>query len=195
MGEIVTYRPPRAREESTAFVGMVVFLASWAMLFASLFFAYGVVRARAVAWPPPGVPVLPVKVPALNTVLLGLSSAALQYALASVRRGRTAILGRVLLTSCLLGIAFLVLQFQVWIAVHAEGLTADRGTYPSVFYALTGIHAAHVGIGLGALGWMAIRAAGGAYTAARHLTIRLWTLYWHFVGVVWLLMFAFVYLV
>src|ERR1700687_392226 len=79
MGEVLPYRPPRAREDTTAYLGMVVFLGSWAMMFAALFFAYGFVRTRSVAWPPPDLPELPWETPALNTLILLSSSASLQY--------------------------------------------------------------------------------------------------------------------
>ena len=66
MGAIVPYPPPRARQEWTAYLGMVIFLGSWAMMFGSLFFAYGMVRARSDAWPPPDLPELPLGLPGLQ---------------------------------------------------------------------------------------------------------------------------------
>src|SRR5690349_4766690 len=88
MGDLINLPPPRAREEGTGLVGMVIFLASWAMMFAALFFAYGVVRMRAVAWPPLDQPGLPVGLGGLNTAVLLLSSVALQWGLTGLRRGR-----------------------------------------------------------------------------------------------------------
>jgi heme/copper-type cytochrome/quinol oxidase subunit 3 len=67
------------------------------------------------------------------------------------------------------------------------------GPYPSVFWALTTFHALHVLVGLVALAFLAWRTARGTYNAARHLPVRLWAMYWHFVGVVWLLIFASVF--
>src|SRR5258707_1077465 len=88
MGEILPYRPPRARAEWTAYLGMVIFLASWAMMFGSLFFAYGMVRARSVAWPPPDLPEMPVGVGAVNTVVLAMSSTILQLTVRNLRLAR-----------------------------------------------------------------------------------------------------------
>ncbi len=131
MGEIVPYRPPRAREEWTAHLGMVIFLASWAMLFGSMFFAYGMVRARATAWPPPDLPALPLGVPGLNTVLLALSSVVLQLTLRALRRGKTALLGPGIGISFLLGVVFLALQILTWRSLSArssvDALLALRG--------------------------------------------------------------------
>src|SRR5688572_24518481 len=85
---------PRAREEFTASLGMVIFLASWAMMFAALFFAYAVVRSRALSWPPPGIPALPVALPALNTLVLLASSGTYSMGARSIERGnRRALLG------------------------------------------------------------------------------------------------------
>src|SRR6516162_7495064 len=96
MGEVLPYRPPRAREETTAYLGMIVFLGSWAMMFAALFFAYGFVRTRSTAWPPPDLPELPWGLPSINTLLLGASSVAIQYGLRSIRSGSSSKLSRAL---------------------------------------------------------------------------------------------------
>lgn len=179
----------RVRAELTAWVGMVAFLASWAMLFASLFFAYGLVRAHAPAWPPLDQPRLPVALPAVNTGVILLSSYTLARALRYVRGGRPA--ARLLATTAVLGLAFLALQVLVWVRLYREGLVPSGGSYGSVFYTLTLFHALHVCVGLGAVAWLAARAAHGA---ARPLPVRLWAMYWHFVGGVWVVLYATLYL-
>jgi heme/copper-type cytochrome/quinol oxidase subunit 3 len=181
------------RLEATAYVGMVVFLASWAMLFASLFFAYGLVRSHASAWPPSDLPRLPLLVPGLNTLVAAGASLALE------RAGRTSwevgqrpvTIGLLLATG--LGGAFLALQAAVWAGLWRAGLRLDGGPYPSAFYALTGLHAAHVLVGVGALAWLALRSARGAFGPGRRTPLRLWTMYWHFVFAVWLLLYVTVY--
>src|SRR5438128_10237529 len=85
MGDLLPYRAPDAHKDWTATLGMTLFLASWGILFAALFFAYGMVRLRAPLWPPPLTPELPVALPALNTAVLALSSAALQLGLVAAR--------------------------------------------------------------------------------------------------------------
>jgi len=195
MGAIVPYRPPRAREEWTAYLGMVVFLASWAMMFGSLFFAYGMVRSRTTVWPPPDLPELPRVLPAINTAILAASSAVLQLSVGAVRAGKASLLAPGLAASATLGSAFLALQIVMWRRLFDDGLTPQDGPYPSVFYALTCFHALHVLVGIGALAWLCRSAFAGKYSAARYLPVRLWTMYWHFVGVVWAAMFVSVYLV
>lgn len=182
-------RPRPSREDVTAWLGMVVFLGSWAMMFAALFFAYGLVRARAPAWPPVDQPDLPLLVPALNTAVIGLSSAALVVALRALQSGRRAP-ARWLLCASALGAVFLVLQAIVWARLWNSGLVPSGGPFASVFYALTAFHALHVLVGLAALAWLTRRAAA---RRASLLSVRLWSMYWHFVGVVWVVLYAAVY--
>jgi cytochrome c oxidase subunit III len=195
MGEIVQYRPPRAQAEWTAYLGMVVFLASWAMMFGSLFFAYGMVRARSTDWPPPDLPTLPLFLPGINTALLAASSAALVLVVRGMRLGRAKLAGPGLGLVALLGAVFLGLQISTWRGLYGEGLTPQGGPYASVFYALTCFHALHVLVGVIALAWLCKNALAGRYSPARYLPVRLWALYWHFVGVVWVAMFVSVYVV
>lgn len=192
---VVPLNPQRAREAATAFLGMVIFISSWAMLFAGLFFAYGVIRARAAAWPPPDLPRLPLDMPGVGTLALVLSSAALHLASASIRADRRRLIAPALAAAAVLGALFLAIQIVVWRGLYLQGLRPDTGAYGSVFFGLTWFHGLHVAVGLVALAWLAVRATGGAYTPARHVPVRLWVLYWHMVGVVWLLMFTVVYLV
>ena len=193
MGNVVPYRSPRLRDERTAYLGMVVFLASWAMLFAALFFVYGGVRARMLVWPPTDLPRLPLLLPGLNLLLIAFSSAALQLGLASVRAGRATLVRPALGTSVVLGAVFLALQLVVWRQVYFAGLKPDTGPYASAFYALTCFHALHVVVGLFALLWLTVFAH--VLTPAKHLVLRLWAMYWHFVGVIWAVVYLTVYVV
>lgn len=195
MGDVVPYRSPHASEHTTAYIGMIIFVGAWAMMFACLFFAYGALRIGSPFWPPAGQPLLPLAVPGLNTVILIASSAALELGLYATRRGRVAWLAPGIFASALLGILFLSLQYFVGAELYGEGLKPDTGPYASVLYGLAGIHGVHVAIGLIALLWLTIRAARGAYNTPQHLPVRLWSIYWHFMGVVWVLMFIFVFVV
>jgi cytochrome c oxidase subunit 3 len=191
MGDILPYRPPREREETTAYLGMVIFLASWAMMFSALFFAYAFVRARATEWPPAGVPLPPLWMPALSTAFIGLSSAAVHGGLVSVKRGGLGGLRWGLSLALLTAAGFLVSQRQLWRQLAASGvLPSTGGSYATALYGLTWLHALHVAVGLLGLGFVTFKAFRGAYSAARHLPVRLWVMYWHFVGIVWALMFV-----
>jgi len=192
-GDVIRYRPPQARADDTAWLGMVIFLGSWAMMFGALFFSYGVLRVRMPSWPPPGMPPLPRFLPALNTVVLGLNALALQRSLSAARRGQQAVALRSLLLGLLLGVAFLVLQVVLWMTLVTSGLQLQDGSMAAVVYGLTGFHAAHVLGGLVGLGLLIPAVARGLLNAARNNRLRLWVMYWHFVGVVWLTMYLLIF--
>lgn len=191
--KVIAYRRIGDRAERTAWLGMLIFLGSWAMMFAALFLSYGLVRARSPVWPPLDEPLLPKGLPLANTAVIALSSLVLWRALAALEAGRSATLR--LAGATALGALFLALQLVVWVGMWRQGLTIDVSPYSGVFYGLTIIHALHVLVGLVALAVLAVRARLGALGPARTLPLRLWSLYWHFVGGVWLFMFVTVYLV
>jgi len=190
---IILHRPLHARDEGTARVGMLVFLGSWAMMFAGLFFALGVVRWRSPVWPPEEVGPLPLGWAAVNTVLLVGSSVALQLALGAVRRGRVGRMLAALWTALLVGLLFLGSQVLLFARMAALGVRWDAGAFGGAVFGLCGFHALHAAVGLVGLGAVTLAAARGAIQPARHLRLQLWTHYWHFVGAVWLVLFPAVF--
>lgn len=195
MTDVLRYRSPREGPDNTANLGMLIFLASWAMMFAALFFAYGAVRFHAIQWPPPGVAGLPRDLPFVNTVLIVASSVTMQLGVSRIEKGKPLELSAALLVTLLLGLLFTALQFVLWRRIWLSGLRPDSGTYGSVFYALTVFHCLHVLVGLGALAALLGRSLQGHYSAPRHLAVKLWAMYWHFVDAVWLVIFVSVFLV
>jgi heme/copper-type cytochrome/quinol oxidase subunit 3 len=193
MGRVVELAP-RGREDFTRSLGMIIALGSWAMMFGALFFIYLAVRSRAVIWPPLGVPRLPLGLPAVATGTLVASSVALELGARALRRGRRRALAPAVAGAALLGAAFLGLQLVVWRGLWEEGLRPGSGPYGSTFYGLTALHALHVAAGLIMLLVVLARALGGAYTEHNAVRVRVGAMFWHFVGVVWLLMFAALYL-
>jgi len=193
VSDIVPFRPRRNRREVTAYVGMVIFLGGWAMMFAGLFFAYALVRYKQMSWPPEGDPTLPLGLPGFNTALILASSATLALALRAVRQARPVAFKRWLLLSLGLGIAFVALQFVVWRSLYLAGLLPSSSIYGSVFYGLTCFHALHVLVGLIGLLTLLPRALAGRFSVQHHTPVRIWAMYWHFVDVVWVLMFVTIY--
>jgi cytochrome c oxidase subunit 3 len=191
MGTVAEIKP-HAREELTSSLGMLVFLASWGMMFAGLFFAYGFARSKAVVWPPAGAPVLPLGLPALNTVVIVTSSVAFAQGLKSLRRGQRGRFQVLAGITAALGALFLALQLTLWQRVVAAGLPV-AGTYGAVFYSFTALHALHVLVGLGLVLWVFARSLFGAYTEHNTINVRMCAMFWHFVDVVWVLMFLTIY--
>jgi cytochrome c oxidase subunit III len=189
--ELQQYRLRSKEEEVTSCVGMVIFLASWAMMFAALFFAYGVVRFRAPIWPPYDQPRLPILLPGLNTVVIAASSGLVAVAVRATALGRARRAFDCLGIAAILGALFLLLQLVVSVKLWDAGLVPSSGPYGSAFYALTTFHALHVLVGLVALVWLAVRAWQRRATRA---AVRLWGMFWHFVGAVWVALYIAVYL-
>lgn len=167
-------------------LGMTIFLASLSMLFVASLMGYLVVRLRAEQWPPPDAPGLPGTL-WLATVVLLLTSAVVQGAKSSSVRGRVAPIKGYLVATAMLGLAFLLIQFDNW-RTMAEAYRGRRvDLYAFTFYMLTVLHAVHVVGGLAALGVTTTRAFLGRDVAAG---VRYCTVYWHFLMVVWLIVFV-----
>jgi cytochrome c oxidase subunit 3 len=162
------------RRELDAAVGLMIFLGAVAMLFAALLLAYAVVRTQAIAWPPPGTPALPRGAAAANGLLLIAVSVALRGA--ARRRGLT-------LAALALGVGFLIAQVALWRHLVAQHLGPGAGAFGDVFFALSALHGLHVGGGLIAL-------ATAAPPAAPARRLRLTTIYWDFLLVVWLVVYV-----
>jgi cytochrome c oxidase subunit 3 len=190
MASVVSLRP-HAREEFTSYLGMMIALGSWAIMFAGLFFVYAGVRISAPSWPPPGVPRLPIAMPFGNTLVLLASSVTAHKALGAIRRARRDEMRAWLAVTVFLGALFVGLQYVVWSDVARAGLHYDTGTYGSVFYGLTYLHAAHVAAGLLALLWLLVRST--KYSEHSHGAVRHCTMFWHFVDIVWVVTFVSVF--
>jgi len=188
----ISLRPERAAH-TTGKVGMILFLASWAMMFGALFYSYGILRARAPVWPPMGAPEIPIVVPSVITVLIIVSSVLLEQARRALYEGANARFSRMMIGSIVLGALFLALQSQVWIDLWTAGLQIDSGRYGSLFYFLTFFHAIHVVVGLGILLRMFWTAPRLASPIARYARAQFGAWFWHFVAVVWLIVFTLVY--
>ena len=174
--------------------GMALFLASLTVLFAASLAGYLVVRARADAWPPPNAPSLPVGM-WFSTILILASSVTIQGALSSVKRNRLGVVMGLLLVTTLIGVCFLVSQVANWAWLISITSQVQTGLYLFTFYLLTGLHAAHVIGGLILLAVVTARAFRGRYSSSFHPGVTYATMYWHFLDVVWLVMFAAMFLV
>ncbi|TAM48312.1 MAG: heme-copper oxidase subunit III [Acidobacteria bacterium] len=173
----------------TGRLGMRLLVAALSMLFAASLVAYGLIRSRAAVWPPAGMPHLPATL-WVSTVLILASSVTMQAAVRAVRAGRERALRAGMLLTTLLGVLFLVSQTLNWFALVAAHLTAKANLYGFTFYILTGLHAAHVVGGLIPLAVVTARAFRGRYSAEFHPGVEYCAIYWHFLDVVWVVMFA-----
>jgi cytochrome c oxidase subunit 3 len=178
-------------------LGMLLFITSEVMFFAGLFAAYFNVRANAGVWPPEEfahtLQIFPLVGPA--TVLLVLSSFTAQFAIWAIRRGdRTAFI-RFQAVTVILGVVFLIMQAIDYMELGSHGLTLSSGTFGTTYYTLTGFHGAHVFGGVIMLAVVLYRGLAGQFSPRHHDAVEAASLYWHFVDVVWILLFSLLYLV
>jgi heme/copper-type cytochrome/quinol oxidase subunit 3 len=180
-----------ADRKNPGWLVMVLVIATEAMLFAFLLFAYFYLGSMATsAWPPSGPPDLELAIP--NTILLLASSGAMIWAERGIARGERGRLVRGLLIALALGIVFLSIQA---IEYSRKSFTIDTNAYGSLFFTITGFHGMHVFVGLLMIAFTLVRSLLGHFTAERHLQVTNIAMYWHFVDVVWLAVFTSLYLV
>ena len=189
--------PPTANSSSRldpTVLGMLLFIASEAMLFGSFFAAYFFVRVvnptAPEIWPPPPFH-YPVFVATVNTAILVTSSFTVHWATQSIKRNDRNGLRAGLVLTILLGLAFLLTQAVEYAHI---GFNTSDGAFASTFFGLTGLHGVHVFVGLALLTIAAVRAFRGHYTAEHHHGVELPAIYWHFVDVMWIIVWATVYL-
>jgi cytochrome c oxidase subunit 3 len=188
--------PPPANRSSRldpTTLGMFLFIASEAMLFGAFFTAYFFVRVvnpDAQAWPPEPHE-FPVFVAGINTAILVTSSFTMHWAVQSIRRGNRNGLKAGLVLTIALGLAFLLTQAIEYAHV---GFNTGDGAFASVFFGLTGLHGGHVFVGLSLLVFPTIRAFRGHFSPEHHHGVEIPGIYWHFVDVMWIVVYSTIYL-
>jgi len=195
-GEHEHHGPPEAHASSRIdrqTLGILLFIVSEVMLFGSFFAAYFFIRvvANVGPWPPDGL-TLPVSVAGVNTAILVSSSFTVHWALESIRRENRRGMYMGLALTFLLGATFLFIQVNEY--VHL-GFSARDLSFGTIFYSLTGLHGAHVFVGLMLLSFATIRAFRGHFgpKAEDHLGVEVPGIYWHFVDIMWIVVFLTVY--
>ncbi len=180
---------------SNVILGMLLFITSEVMFFAGLFAAYFNVRANAAVWPPiefhDKLHILPFVGPA--TVLLIISSFTCQIGVWAIRRNDRKGLTRAIAITVILGATFLVMQAIDYAALYSDGVRLDSGTFGTTYYTLTGFHGAHVLGGVLMLSVVLYRSISGQFSSRHHDMVEATSMYWHFVDVVWILLFSTLY--
>jgi cytochrome c oxidase subunit 3 len=132
--------------------------------------------------------------PLINTILLVASSFTLTFAHHALRKNQRKPLTLWLALTVVLGVAFLILQAEEYIHAYSElGLTLGSGIYGATFFMLTGFHGAHVTFGAIMLTVMLVRVMRGHFSPEHHFGFEAAAWYWHFVDVVWIGLYTFVY--
>jgi cytochrome c oxidase subunit 3 len=185
-----------ARGISNPILGMLLFITSEVMFFAGLFAAYFSTRAANKPWPPTEFEhtLNPLSLILVATVILIASSFTCQFAVWAIRRGDRRGFLRNIGVTFVLGVIFLVLQAYDYSLLFNEGLTMGSGPFGTTYFTLTGFHGAHVFGGVIMLGVVLYRGMSGQFSARHHDAVEAASLYWHFVDVVWILLFSILYI-
>jgi heme/copper-type cytochrome/quinol oxidase subunit 3 len=170
-----------------------LFLATEVMFFSGLIGSYIVLRTATRTWPNPQ-DRLAVDITAFNTFVLITSSWLMVKALFAAERGDKKGILKWLGLTILGGSFFVGIQVYEYIALYKEGAKPSVDIFWSTFYIMTGFHGAHVVVGVIWLVCAWLQAAKGRYTPKNFLGLELAGLYWHFVDLVWVLLFTIVYL-
>ena len=170
-------------------LGMWIFLATLTVLFLAGIVGYLVVRLKATAWPPPGMPRLPAGLWIATPILLA-GSVTIHRALRLIRAGERAASARWVGATLALAVLFLAVQSWNWWGLIRVRLTAGSNLYAFTFFMLTGLHAAHVIGGIVLLTVVFVRSLRGLYGSGHHPGVTYSAMYWHFLDAIWLLLFA-----
>ena len=186
--------PPPANRSSRvdpSLLGMLLFIISEVMVFGAFFTAYFFIRVVGGAdWPAEGTE-LPKLIAGVNTAILISSSLTMHWALESVKSDNRWGLQAGMLTTFLLGATFLFVQVNEYVHIGFSPQDHAQGT---IFYGLTGLHGAHVFIGLTLLAMVTVRAFRGHFSSQMHLGVEVPGIYWHFVDIMWVIVYTTVYI-
>lgn len=195
------------QQREASWLGMWVFLATEIMFFGGMFLGYTIYR---MAYPQAFASAsnhLDVWLGTVNTAVLICSSFTMALAVRAAQLGQPKPVIISLVLTIVLGVAFLGIKFTEYYAKFAEHLVPGSAfNYPepfaaaaqifySFYFAMTGMHALHMIIGVGLLAGLIIRTARGRFSAAYYTPVELIGLYWHFVDIVWIFLFPLLYLV
>jgi heme/copper-type cytochrome/quinol oxidase subunit 3 len=185
--------PPTSTGQNSWKLGFWVFIGSESLLFGTLIGTYLVYTGMSVSGPMPA-DILDIPLTTVSTFVLLMSSLAMVLALDAVQKAnrRGAVIW--LLGTALLGALFLGFQAYEFTHFYHVGLRLDTNLFGSTFFILTGFHGAHVAVGVMWLLILWIDALRGRLTPKDSLKVEISGLYWHFVDVVWIVIFMLIYL-
>ena len=186
--------PPEANRSSRVepqLLGMLLFIISEIMIFAAFFTAYFFIRVVVTnaQWPGVGFHI-PVDIAGVNTAILLSSSITMHWAQTGIKKGNHFALKAGMFTTFMLGATFLFIQINEYVHI---GFAPQDFAQATIFYGLTGLHGAHVFVGLTLLAMVVVRSFRGHYSPEEHRGVEVPGIYWHFVDVMWVIVYTTVY--
>jgi cytochrome c oxidase subunit 3 len=194
-----------AQKEASS-LGMWIFLATEVLFFGGMFTAYAIYRSTYRAAFEGASNLLDIRLGAVNTGVLILSSLTMALAVWAASRGKKNRIVAFLAATMLLGTVFLgikVVEYAEKFQRHEvpgpnfvvpHGLPRQSEMFFSLYFCMTGLHALHMIVGIGLLSWLVAKARRGAFTERYNTPVEMVGLYWHFVDIVWIFLFPLLYL-
>jgi cytochrome c oxidase subunit 3 len=186
--------PPLANQSSRVepqVLGMLLFIISEIMVFGAFFTAYFFIRVVAGdEWPAKGTE-LPKLIAGFNTAILVSSSLTMHWTVEATKHNNRRAMKVGIFTTFMLGLTFLFIQVNEYVHIGFSPADSAQG---SIFYGLTGLHGAHVAIGLMLLGMVGIRVFRGHFSPESHRGLEVPGIYWHFVDIMWIVVYLTVYI-
>ncbi len=183
-------RGPAAAHTSHSLTGFIIFLCSESVIFLAFFSGYAVLKLSALQWLPPGVEGLEWRTPLLYTLVLVSSSGTVALAERCLTRGQLWGFRAFWLLSMAMGGTFLYGQASEWSSL---GFGITSGSFGGCFYLLTGFHGLHVLSGILLMALMLVRSFRPGNYAGGEQGVIATSLFWHFVDVIWVLLFLLLY--
>ncbi len=195
------------QQHEASWIGMWVFLATEVMFFGGMFTGYALYRSTYTQAFADASNHLDVWLGSINTAVLIFSSFTMALAVHSAELGNRKALAGFLLLTILLGSVFLGIKFTEYYSkfeehllpgssfVYKEPFARHAEIFFSFYFAMTGMHALHMIIGIGLLTFLIFRALRGGFSPTYHTPVELTGLYWHFVDIVWIFLFPLLYLI
>jgi heme/copper-type cytochrome/quinol oxidase subunit 3 len=170
--------------------GMLALVFTEGALFAYLFFSYFYLALHSIAqWPPGGAPHLSIAIP--GTLILAAASVVAWWGERGIRRGNTRQLIIGVSAAIALGLVFIGMQGVEW---HNKPFKLGANVYSSLYFTITGLHILHVIVGLLIMAVLLLWSTLGYFGESRHAAVSIGVIYWHFVTIVWLVVFFVIYI-
>ncbi len=173
-------------DQFTSYLGMLIALGSFSMLFVALLASYGILRSRSAIWMSYTIGTIPLFLAWVNTVVILISSITLFMASKANERENKILTLNQIYTTIIIGLVFLSLQIILWNVLINDGFTITSHQAGSVFYMLSGLHGLHILGGLISLIWLIFKIRVNNLILK---PMRLVSMFWHYLTIVWVVIF------
>jgi cytochrome c oxidase subunit III len=197
--EIEDFKTVEDAKRKVSEIAMLFVLVTFSMLFATLFLGVVMYRFTSPIWPPGGLVSPSLFIPTISSLIVGASSFGYVKFQKVFLEEKLEMARRLLSLTLLLGVGFIASQYVLWSSLKAEGIFYDQGIFGSILYGMTWIHVAHMVIGVLLLLWGRVKLALLSATSTSEtmfkteLFIRNVGKFWHFLGIIWIIMYILIF--